>query len=207
MLISADCYYDLYLKGRNAEEVKAEICSMREQIENLKRKVESPYYDMEQHPYPSEHEMLAACRTYLKEARAVLTELGEDATSESDEKNAEFNRRLEFLTGISLELLGGARRYRAHRVGKEFSVECEEEGVGFSSLVPSEKIIGGVGALDAAEWRRHYLPSDYGCVEPFPKPWELRLDFSDGESVHFSGISIYPYNIGELLNLLSATPI
>lgn len=207
MLISADCYYDLYLKDKSTDEVRAELDSMLSEIDRLKNKIESPYYEQEQHSYPSETEMLAACKLYLREVKAALAELGECVDIPSDKNNEEFRLRLEHLKEFRLELAGGQRQYTAYRDGGEYIVERCENGITSTFSIPAEEMLRGLAELEMGEWRRHYLPSDYGCIEPFPKPWEMRLDFFLGESVHFSGISIYPYNIGRLLMLLSAEPL
>ena len=48
MLISAECYYDLYIKGKEKEVIVGEISTLRNEMARLKQKLESPYYEYEE---------------------------------------------------------------------------------------------------------------------------------------------------------------
>lgn len=46
MMFTVDDYYDLYLKGKSLPEIMREIENLRKTMAGLKRKMESPKYNL-----------------------------------------------------------------------------------------------------------------------------------------------------------------
>ena len=201
MLISAECYYDLYIKGKEKEVIVGEISTLRNEMARLKQKLESPYYEYEEHPFPGERSQLCACREYLSMARAELLSFGEDCYSEEELACERMLERLDGLTSLTLEMTG--ETYGVTFEGERAVLGKHSVGGEKRLTFDRAELILGLKSLYIGEWRSQYLPRDYGCVEPSPKPWELRLCFEGGDVAVYSGISVYPYNFSSLLDILS----
>ena len=95
MYISVDCYYDIYLKGKDKKAVLAEIEKLRAQIARIKLKMESPSYSVEINPYSTDASDIAQYREYLHTAVSVMESTfstpRRDILTASESADIEFN--------------------------------------------------------------------------------------------------------------------
>ena len=204
MLISAECYRDMYLKNESEDFILGEVSTLLAEIKRLKYKMETPYYEFEEHPYPAEREQLAACRSYLEKAREELNSRSGDFdvfSIFSDEEK--MREKLNGLKKISV-VIGVSERYIATSDGEKFDITTEKDGQKREGVSEKQTLLHKLFDIRISEWRSVYLPKDYGWVEPSPMPWEVVIDFENGENcVTYSGISVYPYNFASFIEIFN----
>ncbi len=77
MMESPQSYYEEQLKGKSAEEIEAQICSLKQEISRLKKVVAKPQeYMAEWGICPHPDVQLQMHRLYLQEAKIALKDLG-----------------------------------------------------------------------------------------------------------------------------------
>lgn len=206
MLISAECYRDMYLKNESEEFILGEVSTLLTEIKRLKYKMESPYYEYEEHPYPAEREQLVACRGYLEEAREELNSRGIDlAIFDIFSEEEKMRQRLNSLKKITVNI-GDSECYSASENGGKIDIETYKDGKKCIYVSEKEEFLHKLFDIRISEWRAIYLPKDYGCVEPFPVAWEVSIEFDGIETpMNFSGISVYPHNFTSFIELFNQT--
>ena len=206
MLLSAECYRDLYLDGKDVTTVLAEIKNLQKEISRLKYKMESPSYPFEEHSFPSEKDQLSACRNYLKEAYESLIRLGitpvfteEEAMSMDFIENASKIRKVSLAIGTYLDHCYELRIYDGEAKLCKIS-----DGVKSAEVtLDSEKVIGTLTDMYIGEWRDSYLPEHYGASFSEPTRWRLLIEFTDSHAPRFfEGAGVFPHNFERIKKLL-----
>ncbi len=77
MFISADCYYDTYIKDKSREEVSSEVERLRTDLESLKTAREEDLTEIRKifPDFPSIAEQIKLKEEYLSRALSALSEL------------------------------------------------------------------------------------------------------------------------------------
>ena len=103
MMISPESFYDNEIKGKSAEEIKKVIAGLKRKINELKRRMEHPYYAPTR--FPSEDTVISCYRLYIDRARLALKQMGESyEPSVTEKRDIEFNNNLQNVNKLVLEL-------------------------------------------------------------------------------------------------------
>ena len=212
MFISAQCYEELYLDGKDEKAIFAEVEKIRREIAKLKQKMESPSYRAEIHPYPSEGDTVAKYREYLERALDKLSDIreGESIRTPEEERSRAFNGRIDRIAAVTLTQ-GRYLQYK-HELSfedgtaylKTFHLDSEPT----VKEVSEEKMKLDIEKLYLGEWKSSYSYDSYGFAVNDATRWQLRIDyFGKINPVFFDGVGIFPYNFDDLLRLLEAEMI
>ncbi len=212
MYISVDSYYDMYLKDKSEDAVAAEVQKLRNEIDRLKRKMESPAHAYESNLSPSEVSVVNIYRDYLRAASEQLATLrGVSSVLTEEEKRALIiDSMLSELAVLTLTV-GNYLQYKYSLTVTDSSAVVTATSLGgesHSREVEKEKILSELAELHLGEWRDVYSPEQYGCTLNDPEKWQLRIEYKNGAAPYFSdGIGIYPYNFDELCRILEVDVI
>ncbi len=212
MYISVDAYEEMYLKGKDAQEVEAEIKKIRNEISKIKRKMEMPSYVYASKSFPTDEQVIEICRGYLEKGRDVLKSLlGTDDVLTEEEKVAWYvDSMTEKITCVTLTV-GRYLEYKFELDFTESGALIKKIQLDADTVVEEhdrKSLISGIYALHLGEWKQSYLPEDYSCTLSEPTKWQLRIDYSGGAAPRFyDGFGIFPYNFSALCKLLGANVI
>ncbi|HTN68660.1 MAG TPA: hypothetical protein VLZ33_04275 [Dysgonamonadaceae bacterium] len=206
MMISPEGYYDEYLKGKTKEQIMTAIRGLKQEIGRLKNTMESPDYGQEEIVHPSEDTRLHWTREYLERAKQAYAEVGGTYTlSKSEEKAADFDSNMDFISKIIfsiggyfggyrsyvIELSDGLRAYTKLWEDEEPLVLLDEDDEPFTK----ETFIAALADLHIGEWRRRYSTQRFGYTVCDGTQWELEFEYYNGHKpVKFDGDNSYPYN-------------
>ena len=203
MMISAEKYYQINLKGKSQHELLELIERLKKRISNLKRvSFETPK------TYPSKATMLIYNREYLDRAIQAYEEAGGTyIPTEEEQKDAEFNAKLDHISKIVFTFSRCFREYDERTIilkpdrvllntkrGGLWHVEnCLEY-----ELVIKDELISGLKNLRLYDWEQTYdEPAMDGTT------WNLEIYFNnDKEPLQYCGSNLYPYNFESLRELL-----
>lgn len=209
MYISVDCYYDIYLKGKDKKAVLEEIEKLRAQIARIKLKMESPSYSVEINPYSTDASDIAQYREYLHTAVSVMKSSFsipcKDILTESEVADIEFNKNVDNISSVILTM-GRYMQYRYELSLSEHTAVLKTEHL--NSEV-SEKDVDIADARDMlrelhlGEWKEKYTSDCYGYSLSEPTLWKLRVEFRNGIKPFYSeGVGIFPHNFNLLCRLM-----
>lgn len=206
MMISPEGYYEEYLKGKTKEQIMTAIRGLKQEIGRLKNTMESPDYGQEEIVHPSEDTRLHWTREYLERAKQAYAEVGGTYTlSKSEEKAADFDSNMDFISKIIfsiggyfggyrsyvIELSDGLRAYTKLWEDEEPLVLLDEDDEPFTK----ETFIAALADLHIGEWRRRYSTQRFGYTVCDGTQWELEFEYYNGHKpVKFDGDNSYPYN-------------
>lgn len=206
MMISPEGYYDEYLKGKTKAQIMTAIRGLKQEIGRLKNTMESPDYGQEEILHPSEDTRLHWTREYLERAKQAYAEVGGTYTlSKSEEKAADFDSNMDFISKIIfsiggyfggyrsyvIELSDGLRAYTKLWEDEEPLVLLDEDDEPFTK----ETFIAALADLHIGEWRRRYSTQRFGYTVCDGTQWELEFEYYNGHKpVKFDGDNSYPYN-------------
>lgn len=210
MMISPETYYEFELKGKTVEEIKEEIRALKEEIAQLKYKMEDPCYQ----PgiiHPSDDTVLYWTREYLATAKRALVEAGgEYEETEEDRRASIFRDSLPFLMKLEFDY-GGFGSY------DPIIINCDSEKLHWSenhipcirpdSEIPHTRteLLNRIRDLHLEEWQTDYWPDKYGICVMDGIQWELKLEYSNGhETWKAFGSNAYPFNFREFMEMLGA---
>lgn len=115
MMISPEGYYEEYLKGKTKEQIMTAMRGLKQEIGRLKNTMESPDYGQEEIVHPSEDTRLHWTREYLERAKQAYAEVGGTYTlSKSEEKAADFDSNMDFISKIIFSIGGYFGGYRSY---------------------------------------------------------------------------------------------
>ena len=206
MMISPEGYYEEYLKGKTKEQIMSAIRGLKQEIGRLKNTIESPDYGQEEIVHPSEDTRLHWTREYLERSKQAYAEVGGTYTlSKSEEKAADFDSNMDFISKIIfsiggyfggyrsyvIELSDGLRAYTKLWEDEEPLVLLDEDDEPFTK----ETFIAALADLHIGEWRRRYSTQRFGYTVCDGTQWELEFEYNNGHKpVRFDGDNSYPYN-------------
>lgn len=206
MMISLECYYEEYLKGKTKKQIMSAIRGLKQEIGSLKNVLENPLNGQEFFMYPSEETRLDCNREYLERARQAYAEAGGSyVLSKAEEKAAVFDSNINFICRITFNIggfFGGFRSYVVERFDElraytkfweeeEPLVLLDEDGQPFTK----ETFIAALADLHIGEWRRRYTTKRFGYEVCDGMQWELVFEYNNGHKpVRFDGDNSYPYN-------------
>lgn len=206
MMISPEGYYEEYLKGKTKEQIMTAMRGLKQEIGRLKNTMESPDYGQEEIVHPSEDTRLHWTREYLERAKQAYAEVGGTYTlSKSEEKAADFDSNMDFISKIIfsiggyfggyrsyvIELSDGLRAYTKLWEDEEPLVLLDEDDEPFTK----ETFIAALADLHIGEWRRRYSTQRFGYTVCDGTQWELEFEYYNGHKpVKFDGDNSYPYN-------------
>jgi len=211
MMISPEGYYDENLKGKTKEQIMSAIRGLKQEMGRLKNTMESPDYGQGSIVQPSEDTRIHWTREYLERAKQAYAEAsGTYALSKSEEKAADFDSTMEFISKITFSIGGFFGGYRS------YVVELSDELRAYTKLCEDEKpiilldadneqtftkatFISKLADIHIGEWRRSYSTKRFGYMVCDGTQWELKFEFSNGHKpVRFNGDNAYPYNFDKL---------
>jgi len=211
MMISPEGYYEEHLKGKTKEQIMTVIRGLKLEIGRLKNKMESPDYGQELIVLPSEDTRIHWTREYLVRAKFAYVLAGGTYTlSKSEEKAADFDSNMEFISKITFNIGGFFGGYRS------YVAELSDELRAYTKLWEDEKplilldadneqiftkatFISMLADVHIGEWRRSYSTKRFGYMVCDGTQWELEFEFSNGHKpVRFCGDNAYPYNFDKL---------
>ncbi len=210
MMISPEGYYEEYLRGKTKTQLMTTIRGLKQEIGRLKNTMESPEYGQNEIVHPSEDTRLHWNREYLERAKQAYAEAGGTYTlSKSEEKAADFDSNMDFISKITfsiggyfggyrsyvIELSDGLRAYTKLWEDEEPLVLLDEDDEPFTK----ETFIAALADLHIGEWRRRYSTLRFGYTVCDGTQWELEFEYSNGHKpVRFDGDNSYPYNFDKL---------
>lgn len=210
MMISPEGYYEEYLRGKTKTQLMTTIRGLKQEIGRLKNTMESPEYGQNEIVHPSEDTRLHWNREYLERAKQAYAEVGGTYTlSKSEEKAADFDSNMDFISKIIfsiggyfggyrsyvIELSDGLRAYTKLWEDEEPLVLLDEDDEPFTK----ETFIAALADLHIGEWLRRYSTKRFGYTVCDGTQWELEFEYSNGHKpVRFDGDNSYPYNFDKL---------
>ncbi len=210
MMISPEGYYEEYLRGKTKTQLMTTIRGLKQEIGRLKNTMESPEYGQNEIVHPSEDTRLHWNREYLERAKQAYAEAGGTYTlSKSEEKAADFDSNMDFISKITfsiggyfggyrsyvIELSDGLRAYTKLWEDEEPLVLLDEDDEPFTK----ETFIAALADLHIGEWLRRYSTKRFGYTVCDGTQWELEFEYSNGHKpVRFDGDNSYPYNFDKL---------
>jgi hypothetical protein len=206
MYIGVENYKELYLNNKDEAQIQNEIEKIKREIEKLKFKMESPSYAYEKRTYPSERDTIVILRKYLDAAHSTLAKLHPDKIYASIEemKSDTFDLTVNDISTVTLTV-GAHFQYKYDIHLSESLVKIREVHIGKDILMSEnnpEYVRSKILDLKLGEWKREYLPEQYGCTLSEPVKWQLRIEYSGGSAPRFfDGLGIFPYNFDDLLDL------
>ena len=208
MYISVESYEEMYLKEKEESEVSSEVEKLRREIAKLKKKMEAPSYIYEEKSFPNDIDVIGIYRSYLARATLKLSELrgGVSVLTEEERSAALFNSLTRDIACLTLTLgRHFQHKYELILDGKACVREIHLGGRTATREIDAESCISDIISLGLGEWKREYLPEQYGCTLSEPTKWQLRIDYKGGIAPRFfDGLGIFPYNFDRLLKLLGA---
>lgn len=215
MMISPESYYDMNLKGKNAEQIMSAIRGLKNEIGHLKNIMEHPDYGSELIACPSESTRLRCTREYLERAKVALLEAGgEYKPSQAELKAKEFDNNLAEIGKIVFTIGGFFGGYETRttsfddeklQVSVQHSLSIEPEGTSVALLLPYTKgeFLDELNSLHIGEWRSSYSLKRFGYEVLDGTQWELEILYKNGAKPFKSyGDNAYPYNFDEFKELL-----
>ena len=209
MFISADCYYEIYLKGKDEKTVGAEVEKLRREIARLKAKMESPAYATEIHPYPSEITEISKYREYLWQALRELSgfrdgQLSSVLTAE-ERSDLNFEENVPKISTVTLNM----GRFLQYKYELQLSDCCAVLSALHIGSEPTScdidrgEAIAQIRELHLGEWQDSYNAERFGFTVSEPTGWKLRIDYSDNvPSKYYEGLGAFPYNFNLLCRLM-----
>ncbi|GAB6107999.1 hypothetical protein [Fusibacter bizertensis] len=213
MMISPEGYYEEYLKGKSKEQILSTIRGLKNEIGCLKNTMENPHYGQEPCIRPSEDTRIYWTREYLDRAKLAYAEAGGTYTmSKSEEKAAEFDSNITFISKITFSIGGFFGGYRG------YVVELSDELRAYTKLLDDEEPLflldeddepfiistfaSALADLHIGEWRRSYSTKRFGYMVCDGTQWDLEIEFNNGHKpVKYNGDNSYPYNFDKLTML------
>ena len=213
MMISPKNYYEEYLKGKTKEQIMSAIRGLKQEIGRLKNTMESPGYGEEEIVHPSEDTRLHWTRKYLESAKQSYADAGGTYNiSKSEQKAADFDSNMHFISKITFSIGGFFGGYRSYVV--ELSNELraytklweEEESLVLldedDEAFTRETYLAALAEFHIGEWRRSYSTKRFGYEVCDGTQWDLEIEFNNGHKpLRFNGDNSYPYNFDKFMLL------
>lgn len=215
MMISPEAYYEMNLKGKNAEQILSAIRGLKNEIGHLKNIMEHPDYGSELIACPSESTRLRCVREYLERAKVALSEVGgEYKPSQAELKAIEFDNNLSEIEKIVFTIGGFFGGYETKticldseelKIKVQHSLSIEPEDTTTELVFPDshDEFLDELKRLHIGEWRSLYNLKRFGCMVLDGTQWELEIHYKNGAKPFKTyGDNAYPYNFGEFKELL-----
>lgn len=219
MMISPEVYYEIFLKGKTAEQIMTAIRGLKQKIGYLKNTMEHPDYGQMPITQPSDDVRLSCTRMYLERAKEALAEAGGTYNaSQAEMKAAAFNASIPSICKVIFSIGGffGGYETRTYILDEEHlymnvehSLILEPSNLEIEPDYPmtKEEFLDGIKELHIGEWRTRYDPSRFGYTVLDGTQWELEIYFSDGHKPKkIYGSNSYPYNFNKFTQLLGMEP-
>ena len=205
MLISAECYYDMYIKDKDVSVVKGEADTLRREISRLKRIIEFPSYEYEAHPYPDERMQLEACREYLSCAKKALATLGAECDTKEELAAKAIEDNNDKILSLVLEMGSKLEGVYELSVSDELCTVTKNtctERITVKTMTAAE-VSEGLNSLHLGEWHEEYKSEDVGSQVSLTDNWRVSIIYKGGIPPRsFYGTGVYPYNFDTLCQLL-----
>ena len=215
MMISPESYYEMNLKGKNAEQIMSAIRGLKNEIGHLKNVMEHPDYGSELIACPSESTRLRCTREYLERAKVALLEAGgEYKPSQAELKAIEFDNNLSAIGKIVFTIgsfFGGCETRTISfeneelQVNVQYALPVAPEETPIDLLLPYNKaeFLNELSCLHIGEWRSKYNLRRFGYEVLDGTQWELEIHYKNGiKPFKIYGDNAYPYNFDEFKELL-----
>lgn len=215
MMISPESYYEMNLKGKNADQIMRAIRGLKNEIGHLKNVMEHPDYGSEPIMCPSESTRLWCTREYLERAKAALLEAGgEYKPSQAELKAVEFDNNISAIKKIVFSIGGFFGGYETRTIsleGEELQINVEhslvikpkETSIYLLMTHTKDEFLDELKGLHIGEWRSLYNLKRFGYEVLDGTQWELEIHFKNGAKTFKScGDNAYPYNFDKLKELL-----
>ncbi len=167
MMIGPEAYYEIDLKGRSQQEIKAEIDSLKKEIFQLQEYLEE-HYGEPANVFPTPLTRLNCYREYLERAIRAYEDAGGTYTlTEAEQKSRDFDQALEDIRKLVFSIGGyfSGRETRTCTVsGESVTVEAEPLWLDFSEnrrfdtsyTIAKGDFIDGLREIHIGEWEKEY---------------------------------------------------
>ena len=212
-MISPEGYYELSLKGKNADEILNEIKKLKRRITELKRIAEHPEYKSTMRP--DEGVQIACSREYLERAKQALAELSvEYQPTKAELKAIEFDANIPYITNITLSIGGyfyGEDKYVVVIADDDVHYSFAHSDIPISAddfkvmdlEMTKEEFLEEIKDLHIGEWRKNYDTMRFGYDVCDGTQWTLEIKYAkEKKPVKIYGDNAYPYNFNRLKDLM-----
>ena len=202
-MMSPECYYNIYIKDKEPEEILKRIKGIIKRITFLNNAIET---GKEELIYPNYSTQEACERMYLEVARMEYSKYSCESTLTKKElKGIEFNNKLDSLIKIVFQIGGYPSPWTKYivKVENNISMLVDDFDLLLPKQITKEDFITELKKLYIGEWKKNYTPNKYGIHILDGTGWELEFIFNDGTSKSYSGYNHCPYNFKKFLSLIN----
>ena len=213
MMISPECFYEMYLENKSDKEIITVIRGLKNKIGYLKNVIEDPKYADENKTTPDELVQIKCNRLYLECAKKALLEAGVTYPASKQEQRVNlFQEKIKDIIKIEFEIGGFFQGWSKYDVSynddqviikKEVSIITpENQNAEQVHTLDKDEFLKELKKIYIGEWRKNYSPSRFGYMVCDGTQWSLEITYKDGECYKIEGDNDYPYNFDELTELL-----
>ena len=213
MMISPECFYEMYLDNKSDKEIITVIRGLKNKIGHLKNVIENPKYADEKQTAPDVLVQIKCYRLYLERAKKTLLEAGVTYPASKQEQRVNlFQGKIKDIISLEFEIGGFFQGMTKYNVSYDDEKVVIKKEVSF--ITPESKNTKRIHTLDKedfskelkklyiGEWRRNYSTSRFGYMVCDGTQWNLEITYMNGERYKIEGDNDYPYNFDELTELL-----
>ena len=214
-MICPDTFYEMNLKGKNADQIMIVINELKQKIDSLKNIVENPdYKNRTNATFPSDKTQIVFSQYYLERAKQTLEEVGGAYIPSSIEKKSmDFDNNIPHINKIEFRIGGYFEGFETTTfiikenrlfINKQFSYEEIERNTRKDKLIAMDKkyFLEELKELRIGEWLEKYDTMRFGYTVCDGTHWSLEIEYTnDHKPVKIYGDNAYPYNFNQLLNL------
>lgn len=205
MSICPKIYYEMWLQGKTAREIKAVIRSLNNDIVALKKVIENTDY-----PYEIRIEaddQLQYTHIYLEEAKKALAESGvESKPSQSEIKALMFDENIHFVKTIEFcigKYITDFLHCTIDLTGKYIKVSCTPGSQDIVDIpegtYTTEDFRNKLRELHIGEWNKFYF-DDRECIAT---EWYVIFYYSNAKkTLRIYGRDSYPYNFSDFCKII-----
>ncbi len=211
-MICSETYYQHELIGKTPDEIYEKIKHLKNEIKNLKRKMEHPDYVCTTRP--SDVTKLWCKRLYLKRAKRALLDLGVAYTpTEVEIRAMKFDAEIDNISKVTLKVTYSPQQWCENTadISKDqllFSMKNQSTPVPqlFDYDIPLTKseFLHEFRALCVGDWRRTYNGKRYSVSFPENTVWRLKIEYKNGTEAYVCrGNNAFPYNFKDLASMFA----
>ena len=211
MIIGPEAYYEIEIKGKNAEQILHKIAGLKREMSRLKRTMEHSEYA----PLmcPSEDTRLWCYRLYLEKAKEALAEVGgEYKPTAAEQRVIDFDANIDNIAKITFNIGGFFEEWSKYTVTLDDQLHFWAE----HTMIPTptnfdlpadepmtkEDFLDELRELHIGEWRKNYSTERFGYMVFDGTQWDFTIEYNNGrKSFMTGGSNAYPYNFKRLTDL------
>ena len=200
MMISPECYYDLYLRGKTKEEIASEIKKLKRDISDLKKVLEDPLVYETAVIYPAPQTQLWYSLEYLDKAVKAYEDAGGIyVPAKGEQRAAAFNELIPQITKITYETGGFSqgltiRTIQIHSDCVTVSADRRfSDAPGYEEQISmsKEEFLNQLRKIRIGEWKHHY-EQQYICDGT---QWRIVIEYiGNHKPAVYEGDNAFPFS-------------